>query len=588
MSISGSKALRFLWDRSSPYKLAAAGMMCATLLTLAFDLVRPFFYKDIIDSLTITSDLDLGVQSALWSLFFLALSFIGHHIFWNLGHFVLVWFESRILRDTSRVAFQHVQKLSSAFHTSNFAGSTVKKCQRGVFAMETMIDKVWFDILPVSVQVIAIAIIFSIKASSLAIVLLLGILVFFTITIYLNNRQSKLELLSVYAETKASGNFHDVVSNIHTVKVFAKEKHEEKRHFRLLEDWRQKMQKAWLFHNLISISQGSVAMLLEVALFYLSIRLFQAGRFTIGDIVFVQSYFITLIGQVWRLGWVYRDFRKAVVNADEMIELLETEPLIKNKKGAKRLKFQQGEIEFRDVSFAYGDSNDAVFHNLSVHIKPGEKIALVGPSGSGKTTFVKLLSRLADVTGGQILIDGKDIRDVTVDSLRSSVGIVPQDPALFHRPLSENIAYGNPQASTKQIVRASKLAHAHEFIKDLPEQYETHVGERGVKLSGGERQRVAIARAILENAPIIVFDEATSSLDSLSEKHIQAALDNLMKGRTTIVVAHRLSTIIHMDRILVFRKGKIVEEGSHAELIKKQGSLYGKLWEIQAQGFLPE
>ena len=589
MQSSAKKALRYLWQKEQPYKPYLVGMLICTLLKMGFELTQPFFYKGIVDSLSNYETLEMGVDLAVLNLLYLLIVIVGRNIFWNLGDILLIRSSVRIMRDVAIEAFRHVQKLSYSFHSSNFAGSTVKKCNRGFWAIDSIIDRVWFDFAPVFLQVTGISLIFAFKAPPLIIILLSGILVFLVATLYLNNKQIPLERAGVRAETKTSGNFHDVVSNIFTVKTFARERSENRRHLRLLNDWKEKALKAWYFHVKNNVVQWIIAGTLELALLYYSINLFKQGVFTVGDIVLVQTYFVTLIQSVWRLSWMYRDFRKATVNLEEMIELLETDPLIKDKNSVKKLKFKKGEIEFRNVDFDYGENdNDAVFENLSLKIKAGEKVALVGPSGSGKTTFVKLLTRLVDVNGGEILIDGKSIQDVTVESLRESIGLVPQDPALFHRPLSENIAYGKPDASIEDIKKASKLAHAHHFIKDLAQGYDTYVGERGVKLSGGERQRVAIARVILENAPIVVFDEATSSLDSLSEKHIQAAFQNLMKGRTTIVVAHRLSTIIDMDRILVFDKGKVVEEGRHEELIQREGSLYKKLWDIQAGGFLLE
>jgi len=577
------KVLQFFWKLRKPYRFAFTGMFFCSLISLGFELTPPFFYKQIIDSLGAND-----IHSALLALLYLLGVSLGHHTFWNLGHFLLVAFETRMMRDTEIKAFRHVEKLSYSFHTAHFAGSTVKKCTRGVHGIESLIDRVWFDLGPVVLQFIAVTVIFGLKAPNLMWALLTGTILFFGLTIYLNNKQAVLAEASNLADTRNSGNFHDVVSNIFTVKIFAREKDESKRHLNFLEDWLKKTQKAWWYYNRISIVQATVTISLELALMYLSISYFSAGRFTIGDIVFVQTYFMTLIGNIWRLGWVYRDFRRAIIDTSELIELLETPPLIVSHAEATELKVNKGEVEFKKVNFNYGDGQDAVLKDLSLSIKSGEKIALVGPSGSGKSTFVKLLMRLVDASSGQILIDGQEIKSVTVESLRQAIGLVPQDPVLFHRPLHENIAYSRPGATLDEIKQASHLAHADEFIERTRQGYETQVGERGVKLSGGERQRVAIARAILEDAPIIVFDEATSSLDSISEKHIQSALENLMRGRTTIVVAHRLSTISHMDRILVFSEGRIVEEGSHAELTKKPDSLYKQLWDIQAGGFLKE
>jgi ATP-binding cassette subfamily B protein len=268
-----------------------------------------------------------------------------------------------------------------------------------------------------------------------------------------------------------------------------------------------------------------------------------------------------------------------------MVEILLLSHEIKDSPSAKELIISRGGLEFKNLTFAF-DETRKVLEDINLTIKPGEKVALIGPSGAGKTTFVRLLLRLYSPTAGKILIDGQDISEATQESLRKNISMVPQDPILFHRTLAENIAYGKRGSPKEEVENAAKLAHCNEFIKDLPFGFETYVGERGIKLSGGERQRVAIARAILTNAPILVLDEATSSLDSHSEMLIQDALNNLMKGRTTIVIAHRLSTIQKMDRIIVIDGGKIIEQGSHKELLSNESSLYKKLWELQAGGFL--
>ena len=286
------------------------------------------------------------------------------------------------------------------------------------------------------------------------------------------------------------------------------------------------------------------------------------------------------------MGKQVRSFYEALADSNEMTEILTTPHEVEDAPGAKLLKIKSGGIEFQNVNFKYEQAAN-VLQNFNLQIAPGERVALIGPSGGGKSTIVKLLMRFTDVQGGEILIDGQNIAKVTQDSLRQNISLVPQEPMLFHRTLMSNIRYGKPGASDEQVIEAAKLAHAHEFISKLPQGYKTFVGERGIKLSGGERQRVAIARAILKNAPILVLDEATSSLDSESEHFIQDALKNLMENKTVIVIAHRLSTIMQMDRIIVLENGKITEQGKHEELIKAKEGTYQKLWQIQAGGFSP-
>jgi ATP-binding cassette subfamily B protein len=308
--------------------------------------------------------------------------------------------------------------------------------------------------------------------------------------------------------------------------------------------------------------------------------------FSVANVVLLYILTNQLLSQTWTLNGVLRDFNRAIGDAKEMVEILD-EPLAVEDKSDKELMVKSAEIDFHNMTFQHAEQKTPLFVDFNLEIKPGERIGLVGVSGSGKTTLTKLLLRFADISAGVILIDGQDISMVTQNSLRSKIAYVPQETALFHRSIAENIAYGKPDSSIEKIRRAAKLANVHEFIEELPDEYETLVGERGVKLSGGQRQRIVIARAILKDAPILVLDEATSALDSESEELIQGALKELMKGRTSLVIAHRLSTVAALDRIVVLRAGKIVEEGTHRQLIRKGGE-YDKLWSRQSGAFLEE
>jgi ATP-binding cassette subfamily B protein len=316
--------------------------------------------------------------------------------------------------------------------------------------------------------------------------------------------------------------------------------------------------------------------------------LWSNGQAEPGDVVYVFTANMVLNAYLRHIGEQMANMQKAIAEMEDSIWYWKTDIAIKDKPDAKPLSPGKGDVAFDNVRFAYKDHQNPLFDNLSVKIAPGEKVALVGHSGSGKSTFVKLLQRLYDIQGGAILIDGQNIADVTQGSLRRSIALVPQEPILFHRTLEENIAYGRPGASMEEIIDAARKAYAHGFIERLPGGYATMVGERGVKLSGGERQRVAIARAILSNAPILILDEATSSLDSVSEHYIQMALANLSQGRTTITIAHRLATIKSVDRILVFDSGRIVEEGTHAVLLQNPHSRYKTLYDMQALDLIGE
>jgi len=326
-----------------------------------------------------------------------------------------------------------------------------------------------------------------------------------------------------------------------------------------------------------------MGILMEAVILYMAVKLWMQGSFTIGDFVFVQAYVLVLLERIWNLGRVMRNVYEAFSDAQEMVDILEKPYDVQDLKTAKNLKVGQAGIKFDEVTFYYNQTRLTLDH-FDLTIKPKEKIALVGSSGAGKSTIVKLLMRFYDVTSGHILIDGQDIARVKQDSLRSQIAFVPQDPILFHRTLMENLRYGRRDASDEEVIEAAKKAKCHDFIQGLADGYDTFVGERGIKLSGGERQRVAIARAILKNAPILVLDEATSSLDSESEYLIQEALRELMKGKTVMVIAHRLSTIMQMDRIVVVEDGRVVDQGTHQELMSRAG-IYQKLWKIQAGGF---
>ncbi|HEY1644921.1 MAG TPA: ABC transporter ATP-binding protein, partial [Candidatus Saccharimonadales bacterium] len=326
---------------------------------------------------------------------------------------------------------------------------------------------------------------------------------------------------------------------------------------------------------------------LLLSLFILGIHGIETHSITLATYLLFQVYVLAIINNVNGTTLTARQIEGILGDSHEMTLLLERQPVIKDAIKPEKLQLKSGEISFNNVDFSYDNSskNNKLFHNFNLTIKPGERVGLVGPSGGGKTSATKLLLRFIDIQDGSIKIDGQDIRNISQADLHQAIAYVPQEPLLFHRSLYENISYGNPQASKEKVMKASKEAHADDFISSLPNGYETLVGERGIKLSGGQRQRVAIARAMLKNAPILVLDEATSALDSESEKYIQTALWELMRGKSSLVIAHRLSTIQHLDRIIVLDEGRIIEEGTHKELLK-EGGLYAKLWAHQSGGFL--
>lgn len=440
------------------------------------------------------------------------------------------------------------------------------------------------EIISLAVRIVIILAVLFTQKPLLSFILFVWVVVVILVNYIFSLYKLKYDTQQSEVDSEVTGNLADTITNNVNLKIFTSFPEEFQRHSALTAKQSSIRRKAWILDEHMSTIQSLLFVVLEFFIFFYAVRFWNEGRLTIGDLVLVQAYVLNIFVHIWDIGRVIRRLYQRLADAKEMTEILNTPHEIQDKYRAKTLKVRGGKIEFRAVDFAYTKTRN-VLENFNLTIQAGEKVGLVGPSGSGKTTITGLLFRYFDLIDGSISIDGQSIADVTQDSLRANLSLVPQDPILFHRTLEENIRYGKSAATKKEVLRAAHLAHCHEFIKKLSYGYETFVGERGIKLSGGERQRVAIARAILKNAPILVLDEATSSLDSHSEAMIQDALDNLMKGKTSIVIAHRLSTIMKMDRIIVIREGTIVEQGSHTELLNN-GGLYQKLWTMQAGGFI--
>jgi len=383
-------------------------------------------------------------------------------------------------------------------------------------------------------------------------------------------------------DTRIGGTLADALGCNAVVKAFGAEAREEAKFAAVVGKWRSRVARTWMRHTYAGSAQQAVLLIVRLGLAAAGIWLWWIGQATPGDVTYVLTTYFVVHGYLRDVGMHVHNLQRSVNEMDELVELATTPIGIEDRDGAGSIRVTAGEVRFERVGFHYGDHATPLYSGLSVVIRAGERVGLVGHSGSGKTTFVKLIQRLYDVTDGRILIDGRNVADVTQRSLRTAIALVPQEPILFHRTLAENIGYGRPGASRDEIERAARLANAHAFIMRLPKGYGTMVGERGIKLSGGERQRIAIARAFLADAPILILDEATSSLDSESEQEIQAAVHRLMKGRTAIVIAHRLSTVQALDRILVFDRGRIVEDGSHDALMRRSGGLYRRLFERQS------
>jgi ATP-binding cassette subfamily B protein len=489
----------------------------------------------------------------------------------------------RMMSDIAQQAFRRVQRLSSDWHASTFAGSTVRKITRGMWAVDVLNDTILMMIFPSVVMLIGMTVLLASFWPVMGLLVGAGSVIYVVLIISLSTFWvAPAASLANSWDTRLGGAFADAISCNAVVKGFGAEGREEARIAGLFDKWTRRTRRVWRRGTINGTLQGAMLLLFRAAIIGAALLLWQQGLAGAGDIAFVLTSFFVLQGYLRDIGQHVRNLQRSINDMEELVAIYDQPLGVEDRPGATPIAIRGGRIAFEHVDFHYGKHALPLYSDLSVVIEAGERVGLVGHSGSGKTTFVKLIQRLHDVSGGRITIDGTDIALATQASLRRQIAVVPQEPILFHRSLAENIAYARPGASRAEVERAAQLANSHEFISRLPKGYETLVGERGVKLSGGERQRVAIARAFLADAPILILDEATSSLDSESEAMVQQAMERLIEGRTTIVVAHRLSTVRKLDRLLVFDKGRIVEEGTHQALVLSPDGIYRRLFERQA------
>jgi len=584
MKVTNRDVLNFFWQHTRKYKGRTFLVIILIILGSAVDLVTPWVLKNLIDTV---SNNEPGLS--LWPVLNkILLTMLGLYIFgficWRSQGFLAADVQSRTMTDLEKTSIRHLLGHSYRFFTNNFAGSLVRKVSRLSRGYERILDETSYRFLPLVVIVIGTFIGMLIKFP-VAAYLFIGWILLLVIVNYIGARwKLKVDVLRATADSEVTGVASDIVTNINTVQLFTGDNFENNRFGEVKDNWRRLQRKGWWQGETLFAIQGLILIPLEIGVLWLGAWWWIQGDFTAGDFVFLQTYILAVIYRAWDLSRGFRAVFEGFADAKEMVEVLKTKHEVRDTTGARELKVKEGIIEFKKVQF-YFQSNRRILTKFNLSIKDGEKVALVGPSGAGKTTVTKLLLRLFDIKGGRILIDGHDISKVTQESLREAVSLVPQESILFHRTIMENIRYGRRGATDQEVIEAAKQAHCDEFIQNLPDGYSTYVGERGVKLSGGERQRVAIARAILKNAPILVLDEATSSLDSESESLIQDALRKLIADKTVIVIAHRLSTIMMMDKIVVMDKGQIVAQGTHNDLLEEDG-IYQKLWKIQAGGFL--
>jgi ATP-binding cassette subfamily B protein len=476
--------------------------------------------------------------------------------------------------------FAHLHALGSRYHSQRRLGGLLPDIDRGTSGIAFLLGVGLFTLVPTLLEIGMVAVIISTRYSMWYTgIIAVTFLLYCSFTLAFTTKRAIFQRRVNRLDSNAKSLLADSLINYDTVKYFTNEKVEANRFGGIMSHWIEAAvsnQKA-LF--LLHVGQSAIIALGVATVMLMAGEGVVTHSMTVGDLILINAYVIQICLPLNALGFVYREAKDALVNAEKLFQLLREKPEIRDPAERKPLRIAHGEIAFEHVNFGY-DAARPILHDISFRVPAGHSVAVVGGSGSGKSTLARLLLRFHDVGSGRVLVDGQDVRNVTTRSLREAIGVVPQDAMLFNETVGYNIAYGKNGASMEDIIAAAKAAHVHDFIESLPQRYDTPTGERGMKLSGGEKQRIAIARAILKNPPIMIFDEATSALDMQSERAIQAELDQLARNRTTLVIAHRLSTIVHADEILVMEKGRIIERGKHAELLERDG-LYAQLWHLQ-------
>ena len=578
--------LKIFWSEARRYWLVMFILFVCVVGGSLAGIIIPLYFKRFFDILSAGGVPSMVAPRLIGVLITIAGFEAVRWVFWRSAGFLNNYFQPKVMASLANRCFAYLHKHSFAYFNNNFVGSLVKRVNWFTRAFESVADKITWTFINLFVDLGVVIVVLFTKNLWLGLGSAVWLVLFLSVNWIFTNYKMRFDIERNAAETKATGILADTITNNSNVKLFVGYKRKLSTFAKAMEHVRHLRRLTWNLDSVFEGAQGLLVVAFEIGIFYLAIRLWQKGILTVGDFVLLQAYLIIIFEKVWDFGKIVRNLYTDLADAEEMTVIFNTPHEITDIPQAKKLVVKQGEIKFDQVDFYYHETRK-IFQKLNLVIQGGEKVALVGPSGAGKSTVVKLLLRMHELSGGEILIDGQPINKVTQDSLREAISLVPQDPILFHRSLMENIRYGKPSATDAEVIEAAKLAHCHEFISGFPEKYNTFVGERGVKLSGGERQRVAIARAILRNAPILVLDEATSSLDSESEHLIQDALNALMENKTVIVIAHRLSTIMKMDRIMVVAHGAVVESGTHEELLKLKSGLYHQLWQRQAGGFIP-
>ncbi|MGO2958829.1 MAG: ABC transporter ATP-binding protein [Acetobacter sp.] len=566
-------------DFPVPLWITVAGVMFATVL----DVLMPVLAGRLVSDVAMPAAQSSRTQDAVWMLVAMAACGVGNVLGKRAAYLGITHLTTRVMHKIAAQAFAHVQRLSTDWHANTFAGSTVRRLTRGMWAVDMLDDTLLLMLIPEVCLLVLTTLVLAWHWLFMGV--LLGVLsaVFIAVSITLTLRYvAPSARESNQWDSRMGAALADAVTCNAVVKAFGAEEREEKRLEDVISAWRKHTCRTWTRGTNSAGIQNLLVTFMRLALAGAAVLLWLSGAAGPGDVAYVLTMTFLVQGYLRDIGQQVSVVQRSVNEMEELLVLWRTPPSVKDPVKHLPFKAQEGEIRFERVSFQYAGQTRHIFSDLNVTIAAGSRVGLVGPSGSGKSTFTKLLQRLYELDGGRIIVDGVDIATIQQSALRAEIAIVPQEPMLFHRSLADNIAYGSPNATQAQIEEAAKLANASDFIDRLPEGYDTLVGERGVKLSGGERQRVAIARAFLANTAILVMDEATASLDSQSEALVQEAMQRLMVGRTVIVIAHRLATVVDLDRILVFERGQVVEDGTHSELVQKPDGLYRRLYELQS------
>jgi len=567
--------LPYLWEFRVRVGLALAFLVSAKLANVGV----PLILKEVVDS--------LDAQTAILALPLALLAAYGilrfsTTLFAELRDIVFVRVTQRAIRRVALTVFRYMHSLSLRFHLERQTGGVSRDIERGTRGISTLLSYMLFSIIPVVLEFSLVAAILLAKFDwRFAAVTFAAVAVYLTFTVTVTEWRMEIRRRANELDSRANTRAIDSLLNYETVKYFNNEEYEARRYDENLQKYESAAVKNEASLGILNIGQSLIIAVAVTLLMVLAAQGVVSRSLTLGDLVLVNGLLIQLYIPLNFLGMVYREIKQALADMDRMFRLLSQDREIADRSGAQPLAAGKAAVRYEHVDFSY-DARRQILHDVSFEVPAGSKVAVVGASGSGKSTLARLLFRFYEVDAGRVTVNGVDIRDVTQSSLRAAIGIVPQDTVLFNDTILYNIHYGRPDASLEEVVEAAKAAHIHEFIESLPDRYESRVGERGLKLSGGEKQRVAIARAILKNPSILVFDEATSALDSETEQGIQAELDRIARGRTTLVIAHRLSTVMDADQILVLEAGRIVERGTHRELLERNGA-YAQMWALQLQ-----